>query len=239
METISRSLLTFLINSLWQIPLAASVAALACRFMRNGPASHRHAVWVAALAAAILLPLASVRRQETAATPQFAPSLVTEDAAAAQPAPHPAARAPRALAPPPAPRTISIARTTAALLLGAWFLFVLFRLARLARASMRTVRIRRAAYDTAIPELLDRVWNRCQEAYGLSGVELLFSQRISGPVTAGRAIILPESMLAETSEDVLTTAIGHEMAHIARRDFACNLLYELLQLPVSFHPAPG
>ena len=27
---------------------------------------------------------------------------------------------------------------------------------------------------------------------------------------------------------MLTTAIGHEMAHIARRDFACNLLYELL-----------
>jgi len=44
-------------------------------------------------------------------------------------------------------------------------------------------------------------------------------------------------MLAETSEDVLTTAVGHEMAHIARRDFAANLLYELLYLPISFHPA--
>ena len=29
METISRSLLTFLLNSLWQIPVAAAVAALA------------------------------------------------------------------------------------------------------------------------------------------------------------------------------------------------------------------
>ena len=56
-------------------------------------------------------------------------------------------------------------------------------------------------------------------------------------MTAGGTIILPESLLAETSEDVLTTAIGHEMAHIARRDFACNLLYELLLLPVGFHPA--
>src|ERR1039457_6610788 len=52
METISRSLLTFLLNSLWQIPLAALVAALACRMLRRGPASHRHAVWVAALIAA-------------------------------------------------------------------------------------------------------------------------------------------------------------------------------------------
>ena len=69
METISRSLLTFLLNSLWQIPLAAAVAALACRLMRNGPASHRHAVWVAALAAALLLPLASVRTRCTDADP--------------------------------------------------------------------------------------------------------------------------------------------------------------------------
>jgi len=44
METISY-LLTFLLNSLWQIPRIAAVAALACRLMRNGPAGHRHAVW--------------------------------------------------------------------------------------------------------------------------------------------------------------------------------------------------
>ena len=75
METISRSLLTFLLNSLWQIPLAAAVAALACRLMRNGPAFHRHAVWVAALAAAVLLPLASVRTRAPKPTPQFAVSL--------------------------------------------------------------------------------------------------------------------------------------------------------------------
>jgi TonB family protein len=236
METISRSLLTFLLNSLWQIPLAAAVAALACRFMRNGPASHRHAVWVAALAAAILLPLASVRQREPSATPQFDPSLASQGAAAAQSAPRPAAQTPRAILPAPAPRTISIAQTTAAVLLGAWFLTVLLRLARLAWAFARTLQIRRSAYAPPIPDLLERVWNRCQEAYSLTGVELLFSERISGPVTAGSAIILPVSLLAETSEDVLTTAVGHEMAHIARQDFACNLLYELLQLPVSFHP---
>ena len=61
--------------------------------------------------------------------------------------------------------------------------------------------------------------------------------RVSGPLTAGDAIILPQSLLAESSEEVLTTAVGHEMAHIARRDFACNVLYQLLQVPIAFHPA--
>jgi hypothetical protein len=61
MKTISPNLLTFLVNALWQVALVAGIAMLACRVMRQGPASHRHAVWVAALIAAVLLPLASVR----------------------------------------------------------------------------------------------------------------------------------------------------------------------------------
>ena len=235
METISRSLLTFLLNSLWQVPLPAAVAALACRLMRNGPASHRHAVWVAALAASVLLPLASVRPAPRAPTPHFAASLA--DGAAANPARQVTALAPSALSPAPASWTISLAATTASVLLAAYFVFVFFRLARLGWASMRTVQIRGAARYPAIPETLDRVWMRCQEAFGLSHVDLLVSAQVSGPVTAGSFIILPESLLAGQSEDVLTTAIGHEMAHVARRDFACNLLYELLQAPIGFHPA--
>jgi beta-lactamase regulating signal transducer with metallopeptidase domain len=235
METISRSLLTFLLNSLWQIPVAAAVAALACHLMRRGPASHRHAVWVAALAASLLLPVASMRSGPQTPTPHFAASLADAapgDGALSRPGttrtPVPAA---------PVSRTISLAETTATVLLGGYFLFVLFRFARLAWASVRTVQIRRGARCTAIPATLDRVWMRCEEAFGLTGVPLLVSAQVSGPVNAGRAIILPESLLGETSEDVLTTAVGHEMAHIARRDFGCNLMYEVLSTPIGFHPA--
>jgi len=237
METISRSLLTFLLNALWQIPLAAAVAALACRFLHKGPASHRHAVWVAALATAILLPLASVRRGEPTDAPQFPASLAAPAETSAKPALEQAAPAPAVASPARPSRTISLAETTATVLLGAYFLFVLFRLARLAWASLHTFRVRRAAEAGEIPPRLDRVRRRCEEAFGVDGVELLFSAELSGPVTAGGAIILPESLVAEQSEDVLTTAIGHEMAHIARRDFSCNFVYELLHLPVSFHPA--
>ena len=189
METISRSLLTFLVNSLWQIPLTAAVAALACRLMRNGPASHRNAVWVAALAAAILLPLASVHTSGPTATPQIAVSLPAGDAATATSALQSHTHAPGALSPAAASRrTVSFAETTAAVLLGIYFLFVVFRLARLAWASIHTVQIRRAARESAVPGLLKRVWIRCQEAYGLTGVELLFSPGVSGPVTAGQTI---------------------------------------------------
>jgi TonB family protein len=237
METISRELLTFLLNSLWQIPLIAGVAALACRLMRNGPATHRQAVWVAALAAAVLLPLGSTRREEPTASVWLDPSLIMDAAPSSQPATHALLPAALAAKPAPAPITISLAETTAAILIAAYVLFVLFRLARLAVAASRTVALRRAAHAAPFSEPLDRVWNRCQAAFGLTDGELLFSDEITGAVTAGRTIILSEALRGELSEEVLTTAIGHEMAHIARRDFAHNLLYEVLRLPVSYHPA--
>src|SRR5712692_6052235 len=207
METISRSLLTFLLNSLWQIPLAAAVAALACRFMRTGPSGHRHAVWVAALSTAILLPLASVRSGAPTPASQFTISpdvgapLASRDTGTVRPVAHPPDGAPLAL-PSPGSRTISLAATTATILLGAYFLFVLFRLAGLVWACIRTAQIRRAAYPTAMPELLERVWNRCRQAFGVTGVELLVSAQVSGPLTAGRTIILPQPLLGESSEEI-------------------------------------
>ena len=237
METISRCLITFLLNALWQIPLIAAVAALACRLTRNGPASHRHAMWAAALLAAILLPLASVRPGERNEDLRYAVSYAPQSARAATPsgiqATQPAVRRDHAQH----ARTVPFARTTAALLLAAYALFLLFRLAKLARAWIQMVRIRRSAESRPMAPLVERVWTHCLEEFGLHGVKLLASSRVSTPVTAGRAVILPEPLFAETSKDVLTTAIGHEMAHISRHDFPCNLLYEALYLPLAFHPA--
>jgi hypothetical protein len=50
-------------------------------------------------------------------------------------------------------------------------------------------------------------------------------------------IILPEALLAETSPIVITSVLGHELAHVRRCDFLLNLIYEFLFLPISFHPA--
>jgi uncharacterized membrane protein YkoI len=63
---------------------------------------------------------------------------------------------------------------------------------------------------------------------------------VAVPVTIGLfrpVIILPEALLHENDNDLLTSAIGHEFIHVARHDYALNFLYELLFLPVSFHPA--
>ena len=66
------------------------------------------------------------------------------------------------------------------------------------------------------------------------------SSRIRGPVTIGltrKLLLLPATMVARLPESDLRTVIAHEFAHMRRNDFLKNLLYELLSLPASYHPA--
>src|SRR5438105_2071281 len=91
METISRYLVTFLLNSLWQISSVAAVAMLARLVMRRGPAAYQHTVLVAAMIASIALPLTSVRPREPGPAMQFRVSSPEARAALshALPAPRP------------------------------------------------------------------------------------------------------------------------------------------------------
>ena len=125
METISRDLLTFLINALWQIPIIAGVAVLTCRLMRNSPAAHRHAVWVAALIAALVLPVMSIRTSEPSESLQLSPSFALAAPGRALSTPAPAAMRPAAPAPQ---RTVPLGYTTAAIFLIAYLVVLLFRL---------------------------------------------------------------------------------------------------------------
>ena len=57
MRTINQLLLTFLLNSVWQIALIASLAALSAWLLRNSAARYRHWIWVAALLLSLGVPL--------------------------------------------------------------------------------------------------------------------------------------------------------------------------------------
>jgi HEAT repeat protein len=59
------------------------------------------------------------------------------------------------------------------------------------------------------------------------------------PYTVGARrplIVLPNAYCSAVEETKLLSVVGHEMAHVARRDFLTNLVCELIALPISFHP---
>ena len=61
MNPISEIVVTYATNALWMTCVIAAVTVLLSRALRRGPSSHRHALWVAALLLAVLLPFASLR----------------------------------------------------------------------------------------------------------------------------------------------------------------------------------
>ena len=51
-----------------------------------------------------------------------------------------------------------------------------------------------------------------------------------------KLLLLPVNVIEQLPEADLSTVIAHEFAHMRRKDFMKNLVYELLSLPVSYHP---
>jgi hypothetical protein len=61
-----------------------------------------------------------------------------------------------------------------------------------------------------------------------------------GPATVGTVrpiLVLPESFFDDSFEETdLICALSHEFAHIVRRDFLMNFIYETAYVPLCFHP---
>ena len=109
--------------------------------------------------------------------------------------------------------------------------FILYRLTRLARLWQRKEMLRRSVYARELSPEMKRIAALCRAAFRLGEVPLGCSTRALLPVTVGARnplIVLPERLYSEPGEETLLSVIGHEMAHVARRDFSLNLVCEVL-----------
>ena len=241
MRLSSQLLLTFLFNAFWQIALIAAFASLGSWLLRNSFARYRHWVWATALCLAFLVPafttsrtlIDNITQPNTPITfaRQSSPIFANE-------------------AVPPLPEiesstlasTFKINQSLGLTILGIYFAFLLYSIFKLIQAWQTTRTIRRRATEIEPNENVAQVIHRCELEFGAraGSVKVFRSDTLPVPVTAGLfnpVIILPESLLLEGNVELLTSAIGHEFVHVARRDYVLNLIYELLFVPVSFHPA--
>jgi TonB family protein len=63
---------------------------------------------------------------------------------------------------------------------------------------------------------------------------------VAGPVTIGiwrQVVLFPSGFFEQVTTIEVEAAIAHECAHMQRQDFAKNLFYEVLLLPIAWHPA--
>ena len=256
MKTVSQFVLTFLLNASWQILLIAATASLCDRILSGTAARYRHTVWVIALFLTLLLPVFSSGPNFTAPPPpvsiaaapttESVPVVTTrisslagdeiESAESEAPAAPMAATVPEGNWSSP----VQVKPRLAATIVAIYTLLVFYALLRLGRAWRQTRKIVRAAFEVELPESAKSIIETCGRALATRRVRVLCSSSIPVPITLGvlrPVIILPQSLLNKIDDNLLISAVGHELVHIARRDYLTNLIYECVYLPVSFHPA--
>ncbi len=229
MSSFESMFVSYILNSLWQIPLLVCASWVAARILKPAGPVAEHRVWVVGLFCQILLPALSIVPRESVHIPwpwvthpalqQANVSVQMGNGTMLE-----GLRLPAAVV-----GTISIVYVLLTLYLGARFAWQCERLSALKR-STRPLTL---SGETAL--LFDR-WSK---RLGIGSVAVASSTEIFAPVTLGitrKWVLLPAGIANSLARAELDAAIAHEFAHIRRNDFAKNLLYELLAIPVSYHP---
>lgn len=246
-------LLTFLLNASWQVALIVAFAAACDWLLRGIAARYRHFLWVATLLACLAVPVwSSVRfanrnasaqatAAESAVTPTVRSRILTPGVVDARVLERSELQAGKELGSAPAiGASIRVNPKLALFLTVLYGLFVLWRVLSLLRAWLRTRAIVKTAFACDFSEACQATIDNCQTVIRPGSFRVLCSDQIPVPITIGvfkRLIILPQRFVHEVDSDVLRSAIGHELVHVARRDYLTNLIYEFIYVPLSFHPA--
>lgn len=222
----------YLLNAAWQIPVLFVAASLAAWLLRRAEARLLHRLWVGALVLEVLLPACPLSAERVAAA--MAMTMATLRAWFAMGAQAQGAHVTALAGPGVVHGDIRATPSLLAAIVGVYALSVLFFATRLTVGLARTAALRRRA--ESVPVLRESLERHAQH-FAVRVPELALSAEVAGPVTLGlaRHVILFPAAHALDGEDV-EAALAHEFAHIQRRDFARNLLYEALSLPAAFHP---
>jgi beta-lactamase regulating signal transducer with metallopeptidase domain/HEAT repeat protein len=236
MTSVSEFVLSYVVNACWQIAVITGVAAAGEFVLRNAPARYRHLLWFAALALCVIVPLFNVTRSprvDKSVLKSFEGVASTISAPVSAEPENPVFYLTRRRA-----RVVNASTSTTTWLILAYALFIAWRMIRFVRFWVRKERLRRSTVNTDLPHNVEQVAQRCRTILALPHVRIARSSTVRVPYTLGACrplIVIPEAFCSADDEQLISV-IGHELAHVARRDYVTNFLRELVALPISFHP---
>lgn len=123
---------------------------------------------------------------------------------------------------------------------GVWLAGVCFLALRAAGGWWRLRSLRRNA-QVAVPPVVQRSFAKVVGQLRLAQpVVLRVSREVISPLAMGiwrTSVILPLSVATSLSAEQLEAVLAHELAHIRRWDYFCNLLQTAIECLFFFHPA--
>jgi TonB family protein len=224
---------SYLFNALWQIPMLFAAAWIATRILRRAGPRIEHRVWVAALLLQVALPACSLRIPYLWQTLlSLFPATGAGNGGGVRVVFGPATAAGGTL-------RLPFAFETGIVL--AWLCCIFYFAGRLAWGLHQTRSIARAATRITLSGDTALRFSQYLRCLGITArsPEIAVSPHGMGPVTLGlrRGLVLvPSAFLENIHAGDLDALLAHELAHIARRDFAKNLLYGLVSLSIAWHP---
>lgn len=228
MTAADHAVVTFLANAAVQATLVCLAAIVAERVLRQASARERWRLWAAAVGLATVLPLVTTG----AALRPVAPSGKVESATVA------GSIVPVAVAvAPTVMREVRVAERTSSWIALAFGVLVAVRIARLLGGLGWVARLRRRSSPIDVGPIVD-VGHTMATRLGIDAVDVHATDDLRTPATVGirfPVVLVPRTLL---SADVTTlrAVLGHELAHVRRRDAAWSLVLEAVRLPLCFHP---
>lgn len=220
---------SYVVNALWEIPLIACAGWVSSRMLRRWGPQPQHVMWVGTLLLCVIAP----------AVPLFAGLLHMEFFS------HGGTAAIQTLMVNEAGVSAAARAVIGLPVWTIWSVFGLYlcTLAYFATRLLWMIAGARGLVRASTPVRMDgdiaALWGKVRGAFAEGNVELRRTGNLHGVVTIGarrQAVVLPESFLEQCAEQDFVSAMGHELAHIERRDYAKNLLYESVSLLAAFHP---
>ena len=236
MRTLETWLLNYAVNALWQVPIVFAAAWLAARTSRRAGPAFQHALWTSALIAEVFLPACCARPDQTFLAflhwlGSFRQSAVPQDAQVSV-----------SMGPVHAVGGLQGLQLAPELLTAAELLYLIafvYFVIRLSTGLYRTASLRRRSEPLALTGHAGQSYHRFAHLFGVQNSIVAASAEIASPITLGvrrPVLLLPSELDTNLLGEDLDAALAHEFAHMRRRDFAKNLVYEVLSLPIAFNP---
>jgi TonB family protein len=219
-------LVNTLMNSAWQVPLVLVVAMVTARLVaRLYSAAAVHWTWVSALVLATVLP--AIRLNVWPSFPWGRATAVSGGHVQVTMMPGTAA----------AGGHLRLSFAMMSILMAVYGAVIFYFAGRIVWGVWKTRLLHQSAAAVQLSEELQQRWNVLCRRLDVTRVVLSESADVVGPAMVGmRTVLLPMGFLGKVEESDLEAALAHELAHVRRRDYAKNVGYALLMLPVSYHP---
>ena len=232
-------LMEYLLNSLWQVPLIFAAAYAASWLAKPAGVRLEHKVWVGALSIAVLLPACNFESSSLDLGGLWSRLLALTSGGSRSSA---SGSHVQVIFGPVAAHGAEALRLPGWLMqtaLGLYACGLAYFAARLGWGVWKTTQLRDQAQPVRPGTRLAARFAQLGRLLGCEAGQLAVSAAIAGPQTVGvrrRVLLLPENFPQVAGEADMDTVLAHELAHMRRHDFAKNLFYELLALPLSYHP---